>query len=260
MSLIHALILTKNNQRRMDIRIYKDYTAMSEAAAAFMISLIKSIARPKVCVASGDTPTATLQRLVDLKTKGAVDFSDAHFIGLDEWVGMDKNDRGSCSQYVYSNFFDPAGISEKQITFFDAKAQDLQKECDRVNQYLKTNGPLDVVLVGVGMNGHIGLNEPGVAPDLDSHVVDLEKSTREVAQKYFSEKTTVEKGITLGLGTIMKAKTVIVIASGEKKSSIIQKLVEGPISVDVPGTILRQHSSCYFLLDEAAASRLTLSA
>jgi glucosamine-6-phosphate isomerase len=243
----------------MQVKVYKTYTAMSDAAAEFFIQQVRASAVPHVCLASGETPTGTLDRLVSEAKAERVDFSKCIFVGLDEWIGMDKSDTGSCQHYVYNKFFYPAGISEAKIIFFDAKAADPQKECNRINSYLKTNGPLDVVLVGVGMNGHIGLNEPGVSPEMESHVVDLETSTKQVAQKYFTKQTTVEKGITLGLKTIMNARNVLVIASGVKKAAIIQRILEGPVTSEVPGSILQRHPNCYLFLDEDAASKLTTS-
>lgn len=242
---------------QMNIHVFKNYAEMSDGAAAMLVSLIRTKNKSLVCLPSGDTPTLTLRRLVEMARQGAVDFTNTTFVGLDEWVGMDKDDPGSCQHYVYNHFFYPADIPSSRIVFFDAKAKDPGDECRKVANYLRENGPLDVVLVGVGMNGHIGLNEPGVEPDLDAHVVTLEKTTKEVAQKYFTESKTLEKGITLGLAQIMAARTVIVIANGLRKADIIQKIVEGPVSRQVPGTILQEHPSCHFFVDEDAASQLT---
>jgi glucosamine-6-phosphate isomerase len=243
----------------MKIQVYKTYADMSEAAAEFIVNTIDDLPAPLLCLPSGDTPTGTLQHLVALAKSKKVDFSKCTFVGLDEWIGMDKSDTGSCQHYVYDKFFHPAGIPESKIIFFNAKADNPQKECDRINSYLKANGPLDVVLVGVGMNGHIGLNEPGVSPEMESHVVELESTTKLGAQKYFTRATSVEKGITLGLKTIMNSRTVVVIANGAKKAEIIQRIIEGPVTGNVPGSILQQHTNCYFFLDEEAASKLTLS-
>jgi glucosamine-6-phosphate isomerase len=173
---------------------------------------------------------------------------------------MDRNDVGSCQHYMYEKFFDPAGIRPDQITFFNAKANDLNAECKKVDNAIIANGSIDLIVVGIGMNGHLGLNEPGSSFRNYCHVVDLEDSTKSVAQKYFSNSTVLKQGITLGLRHITEAKTTIVIAGGEKKSQIIQKIIEGPITEQVPGSIMQTLNHGLVIVDDAAASRLTLSA
>lgn len=242
----------------MNVHVFQSYAGMSDAAAAFIVSKVRSRPDLLLCLPSGETPTATLEKLVGCSATGEVDLSHARFVGLDEWVGMDRSDPGSCQHYVYHHFFDPAGIRDSRITFFNAKADDLQAECKRINDFIIDHGPLDLVMVGVGLNGHIGLNEPGVSPLLNAHVVELENSTRQVAQKYFFDNKVLEKGITLGLAQIMNARTVVVIANGIKKSGIIQKIVEGPVTVNVPGSILQRHPNCHLFLDQEAASKLTV--
>jgi glucosamine-6-phosphate isomerase len=243
----------------MNIHIYSSYEEMSEATATFIISQVNSKKDLVICLPSGDTPTATLRRLVEAARNGRVDFSQCKFVGLDEWVGMDKNDPGSCQHYVYQHFFDQIDIPAANIIFFDAKSTDLDGECKKVNDFLLKHGPLDLLLVGVGLNGHIGLNEPGEPSTHRAHVVQLEKSTKEVAKKYFQETKKLEKGITLGLQQVMDAKTVLVIANGKKKSEIIQKILEGPVTEQVPGTILQRHPDYHVFLDEDASSKLTVT-
>jgi glucosamine-6-phosphate isomerase len=240
----------------MKVNVFDTYEQMSKATAEFIIEAVRENPSSVICLASGDTPTGTLKNLVQAAKEGRVNFSGCKFVGLDEWVGMDKNDPGSCSNYVFSNFFDALNISKKKIVFFDAKAENLEKECEKVDKFLEDEGQLDIVLVGVGVNGHIGLNEPGVSAKLRSHVVDLEQSTKDVAKKYFTGKFQLEKGITLGLRHIMDSRSVLVIANGPKKSDIIKKIIEGPVTEQVPGSILQSHPDCHFFLDRIAAEKL----
>lgn len=240
----------------MNLKVYSNYEEMSVATADFVKAQVLKKNDSLVCLPSGDTPTGTLKKLVEDVKSGTLNFKKARFVGLDEWVGMDKHEEGSCQHYVYNQFFHPAGITDNQVTFFNAKSAALEKECKRVDDYIFSKGPLDLVLVGVGVNGHIGLNEPGVSPKNYCHVVDLESSTKQGAQKYFSDSKVLEKGITLGLQHIMNAKTVVLIANSLKKSDIIKKIVEGPVTESIPGTILQQHQNCYFFLDKEAASKL----
>lgn len=240
----------------MKINVYTSYNEMSTATADFIADEIKNKPNSFLCIPSGDTPTGTLSKLVEYEGKGFVDFSKCKFVALDEWVGMDKHDIGSCQHYVYSQFFDRIPISKDNVVMFNAKASEQNAECKRVDDFIFTHGPLDIVLVGVGGNGHIGLNEPGVSPELYCHVIALEQTTIQGAEKYFSDQKALDKGITLGLKHIMNAKTVIVIANGEKKAEIIKKIIEGDVTESIPGSILQRHSNCYFFLDREAASRL----
>lgn len=233
---------------------------MSAAAADLVLAQVARKPQSIFCFPSGDSPTGMLSILAKLIRERKADFSQAKFVGLDEWVGMDRSDPGSCQHYMYSTFFDAANIPASRIVFFNPKAEDLQVECKKVDQFILSNGGLDLIVVGIGMNGHLGLNEPGSSFNSYCHVVDLEESTKKVAQKYFSESTVLKQGITLGMRHITEAKTTIVIASGEKKSAIIQKVVEGPVTEQVPGSIMQTLSHGLIILDEGAASRLTLSA
>ena len=240
----------------MIVNRYDSYEAMSSAVAEFVSGQVSKKPDSLLCVPSGDTPTGFLKKLVEKKIAGELSFDRARFVGLDEWVGMGKDDVGSCKHYVYNPFFYPAGIGENQIVFFDAKSDNLRDECKKVDDYIFSNGPIDLVIVGVGVNGHIGLNEPGVSPANYCHVVELEESTIRVAQKYFHDSTRLERGITLGLQHIMEAKTVVVIANGLKKAPVINKIINGPRTATIPGTILQLHTNCYFFLDRDAASEL----
>jgi glucosamine-6-phosphate isomerase len=240
----------------MKIQISKSYAEMSAAAATLIAKQIHNKPKSLLCFPSGDTPTNTLKILVSNSLERKIDFSQCHFIGLDEWVGMDQYDEGSCQHYMYEQFFNPAKIQPQQITFFDAKARDLTVECKRVDNTILQHGGLDLIVVGVGMNGHIGLNEPGTSFNSYCHTSILDEVTKNVGQKYFSSSTPLTKGITVGLKHMMEAKTMVVIASGEKKSGIMQKIIEGAITEQVPGSILQQHKNVIFFLDEAAASQL----
>jgi glucosamine-6-phosphate deaminase len=244
----------------MKVIIRETYEEMSAAAADIVLDQVVKKPNSIFCFPSGDSPTGMLGILVNRIREGKANFSKAKFVGLDEWVGMDRNDLGSCQHYMYEKFFDPAGISADQIIFFNPKAKDLHAECKKVDQFILSHGGIDVIVVGIGMNGHLGLNEPGSSFQNYCHVVDLDESTKNVAQKYFSESTILKQGITLGLKHITEAKTTIVIASGEKKSGTIQKVVEGPVTEQVPGSIMQTLNHGLIILDEASASRLTLSA
>jgi glucosamine-6-phosphate isomerase len=189
---------------------------------------------------------------------GKLDLSQCRFVGLDEWIGMDKTMEGSCQHYIYSNFFNPLNIAEERITVFNARATDPEKECRRMDNFIFSNGTIDLALVGVGVNGHIGLNEPGTSFDLYCHHAELEETTKQVAQKYFTEDKILTRGITLGLKHILESKTVVVVANGAKKTGIIKKIIHGPVTEYVPGSALQKHTSCHFFLDQEAGALITI--
>jgi glucosamine-6-phosphate deaminase len=229
---------------------------MSIATANFIADHVTRNPTSLLCFPSGDTPTGTFKLLVEYSKSGKIDFSQCRFVGLDEWVGMDRYIQGSCQHYMYAHFFDVLNIPAERIVFFDARAKDLDHECKRIDQYIFSHGSIDVIVVGVGVNGHIGLNEPGASVNSYSHHIPLEESTKQGAQKHFSGTQVLSEGITLGIKHMLEAKTAVVIASGEKKASVIQKIIEGPITEQVPGSILQQHTHCYFFLDREASQFL----
>jgi 6-phosphogluconolactonase/glucosamine-6-phosphate isomerase/deaminase len=147
-------------------------------------------------------------------------------------------------------------IKPDKIQFFDADAQNLDVACTAMDDFIKEKGPIDIMLVGVGMNGHIGLNEPGTDFDLYSHYSPLAPVTISVAQKYFKKETPLREGITLGLKHLEEANTAILIAAGIKKAEIIAEALQGDVTEQLPASIFQAHPSAFVLLDEDAASKL----
>jgi galactosamine-6-phosphate isomerase len=182
--------------------------------------------------------------------------SNWYFLGLDEWIGLDKNDEGSCRYMLDRHLFQPLKIKEEQICFFEGKANDPVKECQRIEDFIRLRGPIDAAVLGLGMNGHIGLNEPGTSPHLRSHITDIDAVTRQVGQKYFSSPQLLSRGITLGIATLMEAKRLILIVSGRKKAPIVKRVLEEKISGDLPATLLRDHPDLTIYLDAGAAALL----
>jgi glucosamine-6-phosphate isomerase len=175
---------------------------------------------------------------------------------LDEWVGVELDNEGSCHYFLHNTIFIPLEIEATQIHVFDAMANDIEQVCKKMDSIIESKGGIDLMLVGIGMNGHIGFNEPGVSFANYSHVINLDETTLTVGQKYFSTATNISKGITLGLQHLMESQKVILIANGEKKATIIKKMIEENITNQIPSTIMQQHSNGYIFLDEAAATQL----
>ena len=241
----------------MTFHQFPNYAALSQYTAEHIAAIINQKPDALLCLASGDTPIETYRRFVDLVKAGQVDISQCTFVGLDEWVGFGPEDVGSCSYYVFRDLFTPLNLRPNQIHVFDAKAADLATECARIDALIQSRGGLDLLLVGMGLNGHIALNEPGTPFTLGCHVVELAESTKTVGQKYFEKETTLTQGITLGLRHLTKAREVILLVSGAKKAPMLRDALRGPVSEQIPATILQTHPNGQVWVDEAAGSLLT---
>jgi glucosamine-6-phosphate isomerase len=238
----------------MQLKIFKNYTELSDQVANTIIELVKEKPESVLCLAAGDTPKLTYAEVVKKSTAQNIDFSRCTFVGLDEWVGIPPDKQGSCHYFLHHHVFSPLKIALSQIHVFDALSHDLAGECRKMDKVIKEKGGIDLVVVGIGMNGHIGFNEPGVSFDLESHVIELDENTQAVGQKYFSDKMALPKGITLGLKHFSAARQAILIANGDKKAAIIQKAVRGPVTSEVPASIMQQHKNGWVMIDAAAAS------
>lgn len=240
----------------MNINIHKSYDEMGRAAADLVIGQVKGKPASLICFPSGDSPAGTLRYLVADAQAGKVDFSECYFVGLDEWVGMGKDDEGSCTNFLFEHFFTPLQIDPERMKFFDAKAADLDAACKLVDDFITLHGPLDLMIVGVGMNGHIGLNEPGTDFNLYAHHAPLAAGTIEVGQKYFKQHTVLTEGITLGLKHLQEAKIPVLLAAGAKKAPVIKQALTGEVSEMLPASIFQSLPDAIVFLDDGAASLL----
>ena len=240
----------------MKLEIYPSKDAMSKAAADLVVAQVHKKPDSVLCFPSGESPLTVLAYLVRYAKDQAVSFEQCRFVGLDEWIGMNEMDEGSCRHFMNTHIFEPLNIRVDQITFFDGMADDPDAECRKMDQYISKDGPVDLMIVGLGMNGHIGLNEPGTDFSLYAHRAELDPVTVRTAQKYFKNETVLSGGITLGLQHLMEAETAVLIVSGEKKSDIFARLMADPVTNKMPGTIMKSHPHAYAFVDEAAASKL----
>lgn len=201
-------------------------------------------------LATGSTPETLYQEML----KSDLDFSDITAINLDEYIGLGLEDVQS-----YHYFMDDKLFQHKPFknTFLpDGEATNLEEECKRYDAILEEH-PVDVQLLGVGNNAHIGFNEPGTDFTSKTHTVDLTESTINANKRYFDSVDDVPtRAITMGLGSIMEAKKIIFIAYGEGKADAIKKMIDGPVTEDVPASVLKNHENITVILDKAAASKL----
>ncbi len=240
----------------MKIIIEDTYEAMSKHAANDVTNIMKPLKQPLLCVASGDSPKGLYKELARQQNESLSDTSQWFFLGLDEWIGLGKNDEGSCRYMLNEDVFKPLHVTEEKICCFDGKAEDTGKECERIETFIHQHGGIDIAILGIGMNGHVGLNEPGTSPALRSHVSVVDEVTKKVGQKYFSRPQNLTKGITLGIATLMEAKHLFLLVSGEKKAAILQQALEGEKTEKIPISLIREHPDFIVYADKDAAKLL----
>jgi len=239
----------------MEVIILDTYEAVCKKMADDLLQ-ITTAKTPLVCPASGDTPKGLYQELVVRVMANKADLHNWNFIGLDEWMHMNGEDEGSCRNYLDKDLFIPLQTDEKNIFFFDGKAPDASEECRKAELFIEANNGIEVAILGLGTNGHIAMNEPGTPKNSRSHISSISKETQEVGQKYFKNPTPITQGLTLGIGTLLEARNIMLMVTGKKKASIIQKILSSPVTEEIPATLFLDHPSITLYLDKEAASLL----
>lgn len=237
------------------VRIFDTEEALAKEIAQEMYGFLHE-ENPVFCLASGSTPEKSYKVFSEIVRNG-FSISNLKIVSLDEWVGISKESEGSCFQMLAKDLFNPVGFQDEQICFFDGTAKDLKQECTKIDKFIDQN-PISFSLMGVGMNGHIGLNEPGCEIIGHSSVVNLSKKTKEIAQKYFDSPTVLEKGLTIGLQQVIGSKRVIVVITGAHKAEIVKEIFSNS-ERDLPVHELMGFEHIDFYLDEAAAQLLDKS-
>jgi len=233
--------------------IYDNYSELSINTAEQIAGIISEKPDALLCFPAGETPLGTFEHLIKLNKTGKISFKDCKIVGLDEWANLGSLQNENCFSFLQKHLFDYIDLSYENVCFFDGESTDLSHECIKNDEFIKKNGPIDMILLGVGMNGHLGLNEPGTPFDLCSHIVNLDEITKIVCQKYFSHKVHLTSGITLGLRCIMEANTVILQINGFKKANVVKRLINDGISTDFPASVIKSHLNVFLLLDKEAA-------
>lgn len=213
-------------------------------------ALLKSTSQPVICIAGGDTTLPIMHAMVEAGKKD-LNFTDVKFISLDEWGGLDKSIKGSCAQTLYDNLFIPLNIPEENIFFFNG-AGELKKEVEKADQFIESY-PIDYIVLGVGMNGHVGFNEPGVPDTQGALIVELDSVTKQVMSKYFDGERELTQGITLSLNQIRQAQKIIVVITGEHKKEIYRKTVMSVQDDCFPVSLLKSETDKISLYVDAAA-------
>lgn len=241
----------------MKIYKVKDYEALSQKAADIIAAQI--ILKPD-CVlglATGSTPIGTYEHLVRKYQEGTLDFSQVSSVNLDEYKGLDGTNDQSYRYFMNTNLFDHVNIDKARTNVPDGLEPDAAKACSDYDQIIENAGGIDLQLLGLGHNGHIGFNEPADAFACGTQCVDLTESTINANKRFFaSEDDVPRQAYTMGIGSIMKARKILVVVSGEDKAEILKKVVCGPITPQVPASVLQLHPDVTIVADEAALSKM----
>lgn len=240
------------------MKIYKvrDYEEMSRKAAAVIAAQI--IAKPDsvLGLATGSTPIGTYKNLVAAYNAGDLDFSQIKSANLDEYRGLTKDNDQSYYYFMNHNLFQHVNIDPANTNIPDGTNSDAAAECARYEKIIEDLGGVDLQLLGLGHDGHIGFNEPCDHFDQTTHCVDLTEMTIEANKRFFASIDDVPRqAYTMGCGTIMKAKKILILVSGADKADILYQVVNGPVTPQVPASILQFHPDVILIADEAAMSK-----
>ena len=208
-------------------------------------------------LATGSTPIGLYQQLVAWYEKGDLDFSEVRTVNLDEYKGLSRENDQSYYYFMHHNLFDHVNLPAENSHLPNGMEPDSDRECRRYSELIRSMGGVDLQLLGIGHNGHIGFNEPGDAFDNDVHCVNLTQSTIEANKRFFASADDVPKqAYTMGIKTIMQAKKILIVASGEDKADIVRAAFFGPITPKVPASVLQLHNDVTLVADEAALSKI----
>lgn len=241
----------------MQICKVKNYQELSRKAANLIAAQIILKPDSVLGLATGSSPVGTYDRLVEMYQDGDLDFSGITTVNLDEYKGLSGSHEQSYRYFMNTHLFHRVNISYDHTYVPDGTEPDSHKACQAYNELLHQVGPADLQILGLGHDGHIGFNEPSEHFENETHCVDLTETTIQANKRFFaSEDDVPRQAYTMGIGTIMRCKKLIVVVSGKDKASILKQVVQGPVTPEVPGSILQFHPDCIIIADEDALSEM----
>jgi len=239
----------------MKVIIVDNYQEMSAKAAKIFASQITVKPNSLLGLATGSTPMGMYKELINMYAKKDLDFSEVVTFNLDEYYGLDESNEQSYHCFMNKNFFKYVNIKKNNIHMPNGKAKNMDNECERYDKEIMTYGGIDIQVLGIGINGHIGFNEPGENFEAETHVVKLQEETIKSNSRFFNSIDEVPTmAISMGMKTIMQSKKIILLVSGKEKADIIAKTINGKIRPEVPASILNLHKDVTIILDREAAS------
>lgn len=241
----------------MNVLVFDTEEQIGVAAGYYMCGQVLQKPDSVLGLATGSTPIKAYDHMIKLYKQGAVDFSQVTTFNLDEYCKLDINDKNSYHSFMYENLFNEINIPKENINFLDGNADDIEQECKSYEKRIKKAGGIDIQLLGIGSNGHIAFNEPADSFQRWSHIVALKESTINDNSRFFDSIEDVPThALTMGIGSIMQAKRILIIALGEHKAKAVKQVIDGQVTPQCPASILQFHTDVTLMLDKGAASLL----
>ncbi len=240
----------------MEVKVFHNYEELSANAANEVIKQVKKDPFSVIGFATGASPIGIYQDLIKNYQTVGTSYKNIKTFNLDEYYGISRNHEQSYYHFMMEHLFQYLDINQNNINIPSGVSENLTTECDAYNEKLKEN-PLDIQILGIGSNGHIGFNEPGTSFESTTHYVTLNEKTRVDNSRFFNSIDEVPKhAVTMGIQNILASKKIILVASGENKALAISQMVKGPIDPNCPASALQMHNNVLIFVDEAAASKL----
>jgi len=243
----------------MRIIVTNNYQEMSREAACIVARQILAKEDSILGFPTGDTPMGMYEELVCMYNQGLIDFSKVITFNLDEYYGLPRDHPGSYHRYMREKLFDHVDIQEGNIHIPDGVAKDIEEQCKRYEEEIYRYGGIDLQILGIGHNGHIGFNEPGSDWGMITGLVKLSEETKRGAARHFKDPAEVPtQGITMGIKTIMKARKILLLASGKRKEKATTKALQGPVTKKIPASILQLHPMITVIVDKEAGKSVPI--
>ncbi|MGQ9673717.1 MAG: glucosamine-6-phosphate deaminase [Candidatus Aminicenantales bacterium] len=243
----------------MEIIIKPDYPAVCEEAAQIILNFWKRKRNLVLGLSTGRTPLGLYERLISLQRNGEMDFSDVIAFSLDEYFGLDENHPQSFARFLDNHLYQHINIRPENIHRLHGRPEDVEEHCRAYERKIRSVGGIDIQVLGIGRNGHIGFNEPSSSLTSRTRLKALTRETVEATTSLFKTAEEVPRfSLTMGIGTILESKMILLLASGKDKAEIVAQAAEGPLTAFVPASVVQLHPQAKLILDEEAASRLAL--
>lgn len=240
------------------VEVLTDYQLVSDRAAGIIADQIRATPRGVIGFATGGTPIGAYDRLVALHRTQGLDFSTLTTFNLDEYVGLSPDHPQSYHSFMWQHLFGHVNIRASHAHILSGLAHDVDHACTEWEHRIEASGGIDLQILGIGSNGHIAFNEPGSSLTSRTRVVELAERTVQDNARFFDRPDKVPRtAVTMGIGTILEARCLLLMATGDHKAHAVAAALEGPITPDVPASALQRHTNVHVLLDSAAASQLS---
>jgi len=249
--------MAKKGSGIMEVIIKDNYEEVSQLAAEYLVNTVKTKSNAVLGLPTGSTPVGMYRKVVEIYKDNSISFENITTFNLDEYVGLDATNENSYSYYMNNNLFSHVDIKKENTHIPNGVARNLEEECNSYENLIKTKGPIDIMFLGIGPNGHIGFNEPEDYFEPLTHIVKLTEDTITANSRFFDDMESVPKSaITMGMKAILSAKKIVLLATGEAKADAVFKSIKGKVTPQVPASVLQLHNDVTFILDKDAAKYL----